>query len=179
MGLITTTFPANTNPAFQKSTTLPAAIATTGSSVPTPWVLVLVAPKAGPEDSILGWGVTQNSTSQTIYFWSNVPGDAPVCNKAAVPLSSPFVSGFSLCAGSKAGSLFQQKSGSYSIGPQGVERWSDARNASSMDFTEGGCVPVIQNAANTPFDTGAYSMSFQKTQVGINPGWLPPSYCFH
>lgn len=172
LGVGTITLPGHT----QTSTQLPVAVVSSGITA-APFISIVFAPKTSPEDSLLGWFISQNVTAQTLYVWSNTTG-TPTCSTASVALPEFYVPGFSQCSGAAHGALWSKFSGDYNLGKNApVEQWSTIRGDSTAAFLPSqGCTPVYMSSANNPFGTGAFSISFQSGDSGA-PSWKPPTYC--
>lgn len=171
LGVATMTLPGQS----ETSTQLPIAFGSSGVTA-APWISMVVAPKTSPEDSLLGWYISQNASAQTLYFWSNTTGEAN-CHSSSVALPDYFVQGFGQCTGAMRGAMFSSKTGSYNLGNTPAEQWSDLRGSVTASFLPSqGCAPVFLSAINSPLGTGAFAISFQSGGAGA-PSWTPPSYC--
>lgn len=177
-GIGTLTFPATSgSPSYTSQ--VPISIGTSGV-VPAPFVIVAVDPVTSPEDSLMGWSISQNLTAQTLTAWTNFSGN-PQCFTASVPLPGYYTPGFGLCTAGVDATLFQYFNFSYSLGNFNANLCSQltSRNevSSYMSFSDdGACAPLSLSAANTPFNTGAFSLNILGGEP-VAPKWTVPSYC--
>ena len=165
LGVSTITFPGHT----QTTTQIPVAFATSGAS-DKPWAAVVFAPVTSPNDSLMGWFISQNATAQTLWVWANTTG-TPTCSSDSVLLPQYYVPGFSQCTGAAPGALWQQFSGSYSLGKAPVEQWTSRNGDSSAAFFTQGCLPVYFSAGNSPFlGRGPFQSPFKVAALGHHLG---------
>ena len=157
---------------------VPLAIAVSGPGAAS-WVTVLVDPTSGPSDALAGWLITENSTAQTMYVFSNIPGQGPQCKASSVAPPNAYVAGFSMCTGG-ASALFSQYQRSWPISSLVANMYNqDNLNTSALTITGAtqGCEPISFMGLDSPFNTGAWIINIEEGQAAA-PGWgKPPAYC--
>lgn len=173
------TFPIPSDTASY-SVEVPIAIGS-GGDVPgvAPWLAVLIAPQSSPQDSALGWYITQNKTAQTMYIFTNV-NNQPSCIVTSVALPETFVPGFSLCAG-YASSAFPFYNRSYTISSLGVNVFyqlgqNDDIQATLRVSDDESCSPVGFSTPQNPFGTGSITVNFEGGS-SQSPAWKIPTFC--
>ncbi len=178
MGTGTYVFP--TTPAEGRiSNFVPIAVGASGNGAKNPFVGILMAPTTGPEDALAGWLIMPNKTTggQTLVAWTNLPGEDQTCNRAFTDEGETFTPGYSLCFGAPNG-LFPFPNGTYAL--QGVgpvtlyQQAADGRARASVSSND--CSPIFLAALNTPFNTGAFSVSFEEGTTDA-PSWGLPTWC--
>jgi len=179
-GIGTITFP-ETSGTGSYSAQVPISIGASGD-VAKPFVVVAVDPITSPQDSIMGWYITQNFTAQTLYAWTNFSNN-PQCFSASVPLPEYYTPGFSLCTAGIKGTLFQNFNYTYNLGSFSGNLVSQISGpnrpqvSAYMSFsTDDACAPLSLSAANNPLNTGSFSVNILGGE-SIAPTWTIPSYC--
>ena len=180
MGVGTALLPTTTISNF-----LPVMFGATGPSK-NPFVGVLLAPVTGPEDSLAGWMIMPNRTTggQTLVAWTNLEGQTPQCFRGYTQPGESFTPGYSMCFGSSIpGAMFPFANGSYPLPGVGlpVTMYNQADGSGAdvrarISVADQNCSPVFLASINTPFDTGAFSVSVE-VGAATAPNWGLPTWC--
>jgi hypothetical protein len=173
------TFPIpDANSGKNVAVVLPMAAVSSGGETAEPWVMVLVAPQSGPDNSLAGWLITQNATSQTLTFWSNFTGAAPACHSASVQLPDAYTPGFSMCGGDLPSALFPVVARNYTLAGLEVGVYAQAPSGAELSMTSAPAFALVSLfVAESPLGTGAFSISFE-SGVPAAPAWgKAPAWC--
>ena len=135
---------------------------------------MLIGLQSGPEDSVAGWYIAQNSTAQTLYFWYNASGQ-PTCFVSSVALPGRFC--YTNMCWREPDALFPDYLRSYTLGGLSVSVFKQqASGNSTVSVLDDTGEIVSLSIPNTPFDSGALVIDVEAGSA-IAPPWLPPSYC--
>jgi hypothetical protein len=145
-------------------------------------VTILLSARTGPEDAVLGWSISQNSTGQTLRAFTRDDGTGKAwCTEGFVPAQG-FVPGFNLCGGGAvAGALFPAAARAFSLAGTAAGVFFQPENGATLSLLAGAptCDALTLETPESPFGTGAFVASFESGQPAAPPSaWAElPSWC--